>query len=231
MNKLLKPGYWLIISIKEMPITAAPSEIYGEPPLLLCTIDKWVILGSMHMSQVYYLSALAHFRQHTTPYYSVGSWSCNLRHNLMWHKENFNNNNNWFYLAGYSTKHLRRVVEACPQHIDTVMSYYRHSLYDDSLLKDLPFFKSRNIGVINASPLGMHVVISADARPILKVWGQQIIRIICHDYISKRFFQLVTCRVLAAIQKHGYGCANMLFECTIHGTYIIVQPNRPMCYA
>lgn len=59
------------------------------------------------------------------------------------------------FFTGYSTKHLRRVVEACPQHIDTIMSYFRHNIYDDSLLKDLPFYKSRNIGVINASPLGV----------------------------------------------------------------------------
>ena len=40
------------------------------------------------------------------------------------------------------------------EHIDVVMSYCRHNVYDTTLARDLPFYKNNNIGVINASPLG-----------------------------------------------------------------------------
>ena len=37
---------------------------------------------------------------------------------------------------------------------DTVLSYGRCNLINQDLLDDLDFYKERNIGVINASPLG-----------------------------------------------------------------------------
>ena len=38
---------------------------------------------------------------------------------------------------------------------DTVLSYGRCNLINQDLLDDLDFYKERNIGVINASPLGI----------------------------------------------------------------------------
>ncbi|XP_067949278.1 uncharacterized protein [Watersipora subatra] len=58
-------------------------------------------------------------------------------------------------VTGYSTRHVRKLVEACMEHIDVVMSYCRHNVYDTTLARDLPFYKNNNIGVINASPLGI----------------------------------------------------------------------------
>lgn len=39
--------------------------------------------------------------------------------------------------------------------IDTILSYCHYSMNDTTLLELLPYFKERNIGVINASPLSM----------------------------------------------------------------------------
>jgi L-galactose dehydrogenase len=39
--------------------------------------------------------------------------------------------------------------------IDVVLSYCHSTLLDDSLLAMIPYFKSKNVGVINASPLSM----------------------------------------------------------------------------
>jgi L-galactose dehydrogenase len=39
--------------------------------------------------------------------------------------------------------------------IDTILSYCHYSMNDTALLELLPYFKERNIGVINASPLSM----------------------------------------------------------------------------
>jgi L-galactose dehydrogenase len=39
--------------------------------------------------------------------------------------------------------------------VDVVLSYCHYSLNDDSLGKDLPYLKSKGVGVISASPLSM----------------------------------------------------------------------------
>jgi len=51
---------------------------------------------------------------------------------------------------------LRIFTEVAGQmHLDTILSYCRYSLNDNSLLKIIPFLQQRNIGIINASPLSM----------------------------------------------------------------------------
>jgi len=63
------------------------------------------------------------------------------------------------YFAGYSVRHLRHVAEHCHKDVDVIMSYFRHNLFDQSLQRDLAFYKAKDIGVINASPLGKSSII------------------------------------------------------------------------
>jgi L-galactose dehydrogenase len=56
-------------------------------------------------------------------------------------------------VTGLPLKAIRRVVEAVP--IDVVLSYCHFGLNDTALLEMVPMLKSRGVGIINASPLGM----------------------------------------------------------------------------
>jgi L-galactose dehydrogenase len=48
-----------------------------------------------------------------------------------------------------------RIIEAAPGLVDVILSYCHHTLADTSLDTLLPYLHARNVGVINASPLGM----------------------------------------------------------------------------
>lgn len=53
-------------------------------------------------------------------------------------------------------ENLKWVIEHTPAGmVESVLNFCHYSLNDDKLLDFLPFFKERNIGVINASPLSM----------------------------------------------------------------------------
>jgi L-galactose dehydrogenase len=56
-------------------------------------------------------------------------------------------------ITGYPVSTLMRVAERTA--LDTVLSYCRYTLLDRRLLSAAPFFESRGIGLMNASPLAM----------------------------------------------------------------------------
>jgi len=60
-------------------------------------------------------------------------------------------------LTGYNLDTLTRLISLLPPNtVDTVLSYCRCTLIDQTLLgSPLNFFSSRNIGIINASPVSM----------------------------------------------------------------------------
>jgi L-galactose dehydrogenase len=58
-------------------------------------------------------------------------------------------------ITGYSLKELKRCIEGAGTRIDMVLSYARNTLFDDSLLEYLPFFKANNLGLVCASVHGM----------------------------------------------------------------------------
>ena len=63
-------------------------------------------------------------------------------------------------ITGYTLSVLRRIIEQSTVPIDCVLSYCRLTLNDSSLTDDFEFFKSRNVGIINASPVGMGLLTS-----------------------------------------------------------------------
>ena len=58
-------------------------------------------------------------------------------------------------ITGYPIGPLREIVERSEVKIDSVLSYCRLALHDNTLKEHFEFFKSRNIPIINASPVGM----------------------------------------------------------------------------
>jgi L-galactose dehydrogenase len=66
-------------------------------------------------------------------------------------------------VTGLPLKALRRVVEAVP--VDAVLSYCRCALNDTALLDLAPVLKSRGVGIINASPLGMGLLSARGTPP------------------------------------------------------------------
>lgn len=58
-------------------------------------------------------------------------------------------------ITGYSLPVLKKIVKESHVNIDSILSYCRLTLNDSSLIDDLDFFDSMNIGIINASPMSM----------------------------------------------------------------------------
>jgi aryl-alcohol dehydrogenase-like predicted oxidoreductase len=59
-------------------------------------------------------------------------------------------------ITGLPLQDLKNIVEkADPGMVDLVISFCHYTLQDDSLLDYLDFFKTKNVGVINASPFAM----------------------------------------------------------------------------
>lgn len=67
-------------------------------------------------------------------------------------------------ITSYSVSLMKEVIEKSPVKISTVLSYSRNTLIDNTLEDFLPFFKSRGIGVICASPVAMRLLTN-DALP------------------------------------------------------------------
>ena len=78
-------------------------------------------------------------------------------------------------ITGYPISTLQTIVENSTIPIDCVLSYCRLTLNDSSLVNHVNFFKSRKIGIINASPLGMGLLTSD---------GVQVCYYTCFIYIS-----------------------------------------------
>ncbi|XP_050042984.1 uncharacterized protein [Dermacentor andersoni] len=64
-------------------------------------------------------------------------------------------------ITGYPLHVLREVLQKSSIRVDTVLSYCRGTLFDDSLADYLPFFQSMGLGVANAAPLGMGLLTSS----------------------------------------------------------------------
>lgn len=59
-------------------------------------------------------------------------------------------------ITGLPLKIFRYVLDhVAPGTVDCVLSYCHHTLLDDSLLSEVPYFESKGVGVINASALAM----------------------------------------------------------------------------
>eukprot|EP00971_Amphidinium_carterae_P088391 1748916-Amphidinium_carterae.1 len=58
-------------------------------------------------------------------------------------------------VTGYPLDMQRKLIEQSSVRIDTSLCYCHYSLNDRTLLDFLPFFKERNIAIINAGALGM----------------------------------------------------------------------------
>lgn len=59
-------------------------------------------------------------------------------------------------ITGYPLSVLKEIIERSTDvPVDTVLSYCRHTLFDDELCRYLPFFESKQLGIISASPFAM----------------------------------------------------------------------------
>ncbi|XP_060085846.1 uncharacterized protein LOC132565228 [Ylistrum balloti] len=58
-------------------------------------------------------------------------------------------------ITGYPLNLLKEVVEKSVVKVDTILSYCRACMHDNSLLDYLPYFHEKGVGVINASPVSM----------------------------------------------------------------------------
>ncbi|KAF2353377.1 NADP-dependent oxidoreductase domain, partial [Trinorchestia longiramus] len=61
-------------------------------------------------------------------------------------------------ISGYPLSTLKDVIERSTVPIDVVMSYCRCTLMDQELLKYVPYFQSRGLGLMNASVTGMSLL-------------------------------------------------------------------------
>lgn len=100
-------------------------------------------------------------------------------------------------VTGYPLDTLKRFIEAARGRIQTVLTYSRYNLVDDSLLDYKEFFKQENIGVICASGHGMGLLTNAGPQP----WHP------AHDEIKEK------CRAAADICKvHGIELARLAMD-------------------
>lgn len=63
-------------------------------------------------------------------------------------------------INGYSLKVLKEGLEKANGKMDTLLTYGRYTLFDDSLLECLPLFNEMNVGVIAASAHGCGMLIN-----------------------------------------------------------------------
>ena len=68
-------------------------------------------------------------------------------------------------ITGYPLGALRETVMQSGVKISSVLSYSRLTLNDSSLIDDFMFYRSRGIGLINASPVGMGLLTHAGVQP------------------------------------------------------------------
>ncbi|CAI8030368.1 L-galactose dehydrogenase [Geodia barretti] len=68
-------------------------------------------------------------------------------------------------ITGYPLSILRKITEESTIPIDCVLSYCRLTLNDTSLIDHFHYFNSRNVGLINASPIGMGLLTPNGVQP------------------------------------------------------------------
>lgn len=64
-------------------------------------------------------------------------------------------------ISGYPLCRLEEVISKVNANLDLVLSYSRDTLIDSSLHKYHPFFKSKNLGIINAAPTALQMLTNA----------------------------------------------------------------------
>ena len=69
-------------------------------------------------------------------------------------------------ITGLSLKNLRDVTERTASgEVQTILSFCRYTLNDMALLDEIPFYKNKGIGIINAAPTGMGLLTPRGAPP------------------------------------------------------------------
>lgn len=64
-------------------------------------------------------------------------------------------------VTGYPVSVLKEAIERSNTKVDTVLSYTRDTLIDDTFKKFLPFFQSKGLGIINAAGVAMGLLTNA----------------------------------------------------------------------
>ncbi|BFF89926.1 L-galactose dehydrogenase [Drosophila madeirensis] len=68
-------------------------------------------------------------------------------------------------VSAYPLSVLKEFLSRAPGRLDTVLTYCRYTLTDDTLLEYLEFFKSQNLGVISAAAHGLGLLTNAGPPP------------------------------------------------------------------
>lgn len=91
-------------------------------------------------------------------------------------------------ITGYNLSALKSVVEKSHVNIDSVLSYCRLTLIDASLIDEFKFFLSRGIGIINASPIAMGLLLPNSEIPEWHPSSEEIkvASVEAAEYCSKR---------------------------------------------
>uniref|UniRef100_A0A182PJL9 NADP-dependent oxidoreductase domain-containing protein n=1 Tax=Anopheles epiroticus TaxID=199890 RepID=A0A182PJL9_9DIPT len=82
-------------------------------------------------------------------------------------------------VSAYPLAVLKQIISKAPGRFDTVLSYCRNTLFDDSLKEYIPFFEEHKLGIICASGHGMGLLTNGGPQP----WhpaGQQM-KDVCHE--------------------------------------------------
>ena len=58
-------------------------------------------------------------------------------------------------ITGYPLSILKKILDQSRISVDTVLTYCRLTLQDSSLVEEFDYFRSKNVGIINASPVSM----------------------------------------------------------------------------
>jgi len=68
-------------------------------------------------------------------------------------------------ITGYPLEEFHKVLDATDTKVDAVLSYARNIFVDMSLKAHIPYFESKSLGVINASPTGMGLLTNNGPQP------------------------------------------------------------------
>ncbi|XP_049843899.1 uncharacterized protein LOC126295443 [Schistocerca gregaria] len=108
-------------------------------------------------------------------------------------------------ITGYPLEPLREIIEKSGSvKVDTVLSYTRDTLIDDTLQQHLPFFKEKGVGVICAAGTAMGLLSSAGPQP----WhpASQELQDVCRaaaDYCKERGVELARLAMHHALTREG----------------------------
>ncbi|ELT89044.1 hypothetical protein CAPTEDRAFT_150741 [Capitella teleta] len=64
-------------------------------------------------------------------------------------------------VTGYPLSNFREVIEKSAVKIDSILTYCRYSMNDNTLKDHIPYFRKHGVGVISASPLSMGLLTSS----------------------------------------------------------------------